>query len=206
MDEIRSGYLRVSEILSRLRDRTQINQLVLQDKADIGTEVHHNIHMHCLDIPVEHKMYPVRNPMSGQIYREERRGEGYFKSYLKWEDAVKPVYKHQELRLYDDELMITGQVDAVIDGGVDGTYLLDFKCSYKADEDIWKMQAHFYWYLLSMNNLHLSCDPAMCFLQLKKDGLMPEEYHFEFDEDILSQCIMEAQKTWEEKRSAICVA
>lgn len=203
MDTIKSGYLRISEVLSRLRDRSGINPLVLADKQDIGTEVHHNIHMDSLGIPAEFNMFPVRNPMTGYINREEERGEGYFNSYLLWKKENKPRYSIMEQRLYCDDIMITGQIDAIMVKDT-GLCLIDFKCSHTADEEIWEMQGHFYLYLLKINGIET--DVNFSFLKLDKSGKKPIEYNFTYNKNVLSRCIEEAQKTWEEKRNAICVA
>lgn len=198
MDIIRSGYLRVSEVLSRLRDRTNINPLVLADKQDIGTEVHNNIHMDSLGVPAEFNMYPVRNPMTGSVNRQEERGEGYFNSYLHWKKENKPLYSIMEQRLYCDNIMITGQIDALMIKNK-RLCLVDFKCSHTADEEIWEMQGHFYIYLLERNGIETDSD--FYFLKLDKSGKKPIVYNFFYNQNILSKCIAEAQKTWEEKET-----
>jgi len=208
MNDIRPGYLRISEILGRLRDRTGIHEAVLRDKCNIGTEVHHNIHLDVMQLPVGFKMFPVRHAIDGNVMlntlgheRYEKRGKGYFESWKLWDEKTKPGYELMEKRYYCDELLITGQIDATITEPVkDGKRLLDFKCSYSADEEIWEMQAHFYYYLLKQNGVEV--EPEMTFMQLKKDGKKPKLYHFKFDENVLSRCICEAQLTWEEKKNA----
>jgi hypothetical protein len=203
MDVIRPGYLRISEVLSRLRDRTNINPLVLKDKQDIGTEVHNNIHMDALGVPPEFRMFAVRNPMTGYVNRKEERGEAYFNSYMHWKKENNPRYDIMEQRLYCDDIMITGQIDALM---VKGTRLclIDFKCSHTADKEIWEMQGHFYLYLLNKNGIET--DINFYFLKLDKKGEKPTVYNFTYTDEVLSRCIEEAQKTWEEKRNAICVA
>ncbi len=214
MEEIRDGYIRVSEVLGRLKDRTKINQLVLKEKCDIGTEVHSNIHMEVLGVPVSFEKFPIRNPITGNILcdrdgneRWERRGIGYFRSWHIWEQLHMPEYVHMEQRLYCDKYMITGQIDALVRfPGDNNLKLLDFKCSYAPDMEIWPMQAHFYWYLLTQNGFTLS--PDMYFLQLKpldKQGNVqkPTLIEFTFDEKVLSRCLDEALLCWEEKKNAM---
>lgn len=197
MSAIKAGYTRISDILATLKDRTHINQMVLMDKAEIGTEVHSNIHMEEIGCPTTFSIFPVRNPITGYILREEQRGKGYFESYLKWREDNKLPYKLMEERFYDDELMITGQVDAICDNA-----LIDFKCSYTPDLEIWPMQAHFYWYLLKQNGIQVD---RFLFIQLKKDGKNPAIHEFAFDENILSRCIEEAISYNEAKNLALCV-
>ncbi len=200
MSDIKIGYTRISDILGRLKDRSGINQLVLKDKANIGTEVHHNIHMDYLDIPAHFEMHSVRRPFDGQFIREEARGEGYFNSYLTWKEGKDPVYSIMEKRFYDDELMITGQVDALL-VTESGLRLIDFKCSYSPDNEIWPMQAHFYYYLLKQNGIDV--EPVFSFMQLKKDGKKPTIYDYTLDQNILSRCIEEAIRYQEEKNLAL---
>ncbi len=206
MSEIKSGYTRISEILARLKDLTKINKLVLHEKANIGTEVHSNIHSELVGCPTMFDEFPIRHHMTGQILfdkqgneRWEKRGVGYFRSWTEWQNKVNPQYLIMEDRYYDDELMITGQVDAVavIDGQVS---LLDYKCSYSPDLIVWPMQAHFYWYLLHKNGIEIS--NKFVFLQLKKDGSYPTVHEFIFDKNILSRCIEETIKHFEEKSVA----
>lgn len=200
MSEIKIGYTRISDILSRLKDRSEINQMVLKDKADIGTEVHSNIHMDWIGVPASFAMFAVRRPFDGHMIREELRGEGYFNSYLTWKDGRDLPYKIMEERFYDDELMITGQVDALIQTE-SGLQLIDFKCSYAPELEIWPMQAHFYYYLLMRNGIDVV--PNFVFMQLKKDGSKPRLFEFQLDKNILSRCIEEAIRYQEEKSFAL---
>jgi hypothetical protein len=135
--------------------------------------------------------------------RWEERGLGYFRSYCMWEKEKKPKYELMERRFNDPEMMITGRIDALLCS--EGfPILLDFKCSYSPDHEIWCMQAHFYWYLLKQNGFKIL--PKFLFLQLKplKDGKTqrPIEHWYDFDQQVLERCMLEAQKCWEEKNLA----
>lgn len=199
---IDSKYTRVSEILSTMKDRSGINPLVLKDKAEIGTEVHSNIHMDWVGVPAVFEIFAVRRPTDGMVLREERRGEGYYNSYLEWKNRENPSYKIMEQRFYDDELMITGQVDALMETK-EGFTLIDFKCSHHPEGIIWNMQAHYYCYLMKQNGIKIL--PKFIFLQLKKDGKFPTIIEFEFNEKVLSRCIEEAILFNEMKNLALCV-
>jgi hypothetical protein len=200
MSAIRAGYTRISEILGRLKDRSGINQQVLMDKANIGTEVHHNIHMDYLGVPAHFGMHSVRRPFDGHLLREECRGEGYYNSYLAWKGDRDIAYKLMEERFYCNDLMITGQIDALLVTDK-GLHLIDFKCSYAPENEIWPMQAHFYYYLLQVNGIEI--EPVFSFMQLKKDGKKPTLYEYALDKNILSRCIEEAIKYQEEKNLAL---
>lgn len=209
-DVIESGYIRVSEILGRLRDRSNIHPNVLQEKGQIGDEVHNNIYLDANGGFPHYKKWPVRHALDGNILfsqdgteRWEERGLGYFRSYCMWEKEKKPKYELMEKRFNDPEMMITGRIDALL-SSVGSPILLDFKCSYNPDHEIWKMQAHFYWYLLKQNGFEIL--PRFIFLQLKplKDGKTqrPVEHWYDFDQQVLERCMFEAEKCWEEKKAA----
>lgn len=206
-------YVRVSEILSRLRDRSKIHPLILDEKARLGTEVHANIAAQKGDGFPVFADWPHRNAITGQIlYRDgepfwSKKGLGYFRSFCDWDEAFNPVYSAMEQRYYDDELMITGQIDALIRlPDQDKPMLLDFKCSAQPDLEIWSMQAHFYWYLLRQNGFE-DLEDHFLFLQLmplSKDGNVQKAkiHQIQFDDKVLARCMHEAQLYWEEKNNA----
>jgi len=194
-------YVRVSEILSRLRDRSEINPLVLETKAKVGTEVHDNIHKDSLGKELEFFTHPVIHALSGEVLRSEERGKGYFNSYIKWKEANKPNYTVMEERLYCDEMCITGQIDALFTSPTHPLTLLDFKCSYSADLEIWSLQAHYYYHLLTTNG-HKNIAPEFIWLQLDKSGKKPKEHKIALDQKVLSRCAEEAIRYYEEKSFA----
>lgn len=192
-------HIRVSEILAQFRDFSKINPTVLREKCDIGTEVHSNIHEYKTGGFLMFDTYPVRNPMTAEIRRWEERGKPYFNSYIAWDNFYKPKYKLMEKRFYDDELMITGQIDALTDEEM--PVLIDFKCSYKTDLEMWSMQAHYYKYLLDRNGI--KCADYFLWLRLKNDGKVPEVVEIKFDEEIMSRCVAEAILFYEKKSETI---
>lgn len=202
MENIRDGYVRVSEILSQLRDRADININVLNAKAAVGTEVHNNIAEYKGDGIPFFDEHPVYHAMTGELLRWEKRGVGYFKSFAEWDKTFKPEYKMMESRFYDDEFMITGQIDALVTlPEKKDLYLIDFKCSYKPDLEIWNMQAHFYMYLLKQNGIEVGDN--FIWIQLKKDGKIPSTFSFVYDENMLQRCLDEASKYHERKQEAL---
>jgi hypothetical protein len=194
-------YIRVSEILARLQDFSHVDVDVLTAKQKLGCQVHHAI------TEDAQGMFPLL---------ETPRAASYFSSYLLWKRDVKPLYKMQETRLYDDELRITGQIDALIGMGNGSCRLVDWKCSANISEEIWMMQAHFYWYLLRQNKIDVSTNFEWVNLRSKKviegydeEGAPIITYHplkprclkFDFQQNILSRCLDEAIKAWEEKKT-----
>ncbi len=118
---------------------------------------------------------------------------------MNYDRSEKPTYQLMEERYYDDNLMITGQIDAlrVMDGL---PMLIDFKCSYSVDEEIWGMQAHYYKHLLEINGIEIA--DTFIFMQLKKDGKKPKLVEIKYDENVMSYCIQQAVLFWERKKDA----
>ncbi len=197
------GYLRVSEILARLQNFDAIDPEVLDNKAKIGTNVHNAI---------------LQDTAGDFPLLETQRASAYFGSYLMWKKKEKPVFKMQVPRLYCNDLMITGEIDGLIETNRhQSPVLIDWKCSASANEEIWNMQAHFYWYLLERNGITASCN-EMKWINLRHEKkvemgplgekivryhpLAPKICNFVFNENTLSQCIQEAHKAWEEKKNS----
>lgn len=191
-----SKYVRVSEILARLQSYADVDPEVLEAKAKIGTNVHQAI---------------VQDCANDFIVLESDRAHAYFESYKMNKFHGQPII--QIPRLYCDTLMITGECDGLLND----CRLIDWKCSASPNLKIWNMQAHFYWYLLHENGYNV--DDKMLWVnlrhtkQIKKDpktnigyvlyhALSPVVHEFTFDEKVLSECIDEANRYWEEYNSA----
>lgn len=199
-------HTRVSEILAMFRDYSSIDRRVLDEKCAIGDETHQNIYLDDQGIPPYFDNHPVRDFSRRPelpIKRWEKRGKPYFESYLQWKEKEKPVYLMQENRLFCDELMITGQFDAIIKTDAE-PMLIDYKCSAQADTDIWEMQAHFYYYLLKTNGIDIGMQ--FQWLQLDKNGKYPCVVHMHYQDQIMQKCIDAAVLYRELKDDARCVA
>jgi PD-(D/E)XK nuclease superfamily protein len=197
-------YIRVSEILGRLQDFSGIDEGVLENKAKIGTNVHQAI---------------VEDTIGDFPILKCDRAAAYFGSYEIWKKKENPRFKIQVPRLYDNDLMITGEIDGLIETTrFNLPVLIDWKCSASANEDIWNMQAHFYLYLLKQNNIDV-CKDKMIWINLRAkkayvDGgpegksikyypLAPKIYEFSYNDQVLSRCVDEAIKAWEEKKASL---
>src|SRR6266404_3927047 len=179
------GCVRVSDILKRLFSYGDIDEEVLKAKGLIGTNVHQAIIQDCND---EFTTF------------ESVRALAYFDSY-KMMYKKSPIIRQID-RLYCFDHMITGECDGLLVGyGADR--LIDWKCSANANEKMWNMQAHFYWYLLKQNGYSIA--DTMMWINLrhrkhtcKESGNVtytpeaPVVYEFKFDEKVLSQCLDEA--------------
>jgi len=172
--------LRVSTILSTLKDFLGIDPEVLANKAKIGTRAHQAIDNFLNDDPFTYHC---------------DRSRLYFDSYLMWHEKVCTTftikYILKEQRFYDDQLLkefdivLTGQVDALIE--MQGKLvLLDYKTSANRDDEIWPLQAHFYHYLLSQNGYTPS--DRMLFLKLHRYGQLPEPCEYFYCENKMNYC------------------
>lgn len=200
-------YIRVSEILARLQNFGKLDQAILENKQEIGKRTHKAITM----------------DIHGELSIDHcERSKAYFESYLDYKEhnLFDSRFILTEARFYDDNLMITGEIDAFAETR-SGSVIYDWKTSASANKKIWEMQAHFYYYLMQENGIQ---PDSMTWVNLRhekvpmldEDGqpvldimdckLMtytakkPIAYEFRFNKDVMSECILEAEKCWEEKR------
>jgi hypothetical protein len=172
--EILPGYTRVSEILQQWDRFKGINRDIIDRKAKIGTNVHNAI-----------KAYLELVPMF-ELNEEESQ---YFQSFLLWHDTVMPKTSLVEKRFYEDNLKITGCVDAVmLLPGDEGNVIIDWKCSAQASPAMWKLQSSFYM-LLAMENDVPNLSSRSLFVQLDKEGRRPKIHEFHYDKNMLDTCV-----------------
>lgn len=191
------GYVRVSQILARFQSYADVDPEVLEAKAKIGTNVHKAI---------------VQDQADELVIHKGPREKAYFESYEMWK-ANKHVQIKQVPRLYCHELMLTGECDGLIFDQM----LIDWKCSASPSKEVWNMQAHMYWYLLTQNGYKIVNNMRWINLKHRKSihkcpetnlgeivyyPLEPVEYKFEFDQNVLDKCLSEVIKYWEEMYSA----
>lgn len=174
-----NNYVRVSEIISFYGNlgkcincgegKSQIPQGILQRKCQIGTNVHETIEMYLKDMD-----YPP----------EDEHVRPYFESFKLWnEDAkIEPIV--QEVRLYDNKLMLTGQIDCIANIRDKKMVLIDFKTSSKADKESWEMQGAFY-YLLAKGQWDVSRE--IIFVHLMKDGKKAKEVIINLTDNVLDE-------------------
>ena len=166
-EEIKKGYLRVTTMLSPFSGMHTIPQHILDNACERGTYVHKKIEAYELGFSSEES-----NP----------DWEGYFQSYLKWATGKKflPVPD----RFYDDELMLTGEIDAMYQDG-DSIVIADFKTPAK-ESKTWAIQATAYSYLAKKNGLNVT---AVEFVKLEKDGTFPMVYTYRENMDLFSKIL-----------------
>lgn len=172
MEEIKEGYIRVSDLLDVWTDFKHIDPHVLENKARIGTNVHEKISAE----------------LNGYFIDLAPDEEGYFESWLRWyEKNDKTPYLEWERRFYSDEFLVTGQVDAIKERE-DGTIqIIDYKTSASPSLERWGFQAGWY-YLLAKENGY-DVEPEVTILNLKKDGKAAKEYKIQCDKALLHVCV-----------------
>lgn len=112
-EEIRQGYTRVTEPLSRYTSLDVVDPEILRRACERGTAVHDYIESYL-------KGYAFESP--SDLVRP------YFDSFKQWYDsAINCVYAIEK-RYYCDTLMITGQVDLIAKLKGDSAFtIIDFK-------------------------------------------------------------------------------
>ncbi len=175
-------YARVTEVLQPWTSFGHIDPGVLRRKAELGTAVHEAIYDYLMgDAPV----LPVA-------------GYGYLDSFKQWKDALNPEYVLMEQRLYDNELMLTGAIDALVKMPYeDLPVLVDYKTSAQESPTVWPMQAHLYQHLLKVNDRPTA--DRFLFLRLNKDGKPPKVHIYKWDEYTLEVCLQAVRTFWEKK-------
>lgn len=188
MEIIKEGYARVTDILSIwttvfVEDGQVIGKAfagsgfkididVLENKANIGTNVHTAIEAH----------------LDGFTVPLEEREQLYFDSFRKWQESSQVEVVEKEDRYYDDELMITGKIDALVKfPGSEDLILLDFKTSAQESPKMWPLQAVMYYYLLKKNGKKIS--DRLLFLKLDRYGNKAKLFEYQYTEDLFKVCL-----------------
>jgi len=167
MKEIKDGYLRVTEVLKPFVSFDHINPVVLQKACERGTRVHRYAELYA----------------KGEYFPEpEPELAGYVKSFTRWFDEMVEEVLYLELRLYDDNLRITGQVDLIarLRGCSDSSVVIDYKTAANASLS-WNLQLAAYKHLvIGYEGLYPHRRIA---LQLFKDGSFPKIIEYTSPQD-----------------------
>lgn len=169
-DLIPPEYTRVTSILSTFQSYSAVPSARLKKAQDTGTAVHLAIEKH-----LRNEFHPLESIV-----------QPYFDSFLAWKDNFLDSTTDTEKRLFDDDLMITGQLDLI--GIVQGqNCLVDFKTGSWVHKEIWELQLTFYRYLL-MQNKYQSPPDKMMVVHLKKDGSKPDIFAYDYDQRNFGVC------------------
>lgn len=177
------NYARVSDILSPFNDFSKIDPLVLSNKAKIGTAVHQ----------------AIADDIEGEFPALDEETIGYFESYESWRFQINPTFLKSEVRYFDDEQMLTGQIDTLIDIPEKSMLptLVDFKTSAQESREVWPMQAHLYGYLLSQNGIMVA--PRYLFVKLNKYGDLPDVFEYVYSSNTYAKCMNAVKSFWKNK-------
>ena len=173
-------YARVSDVLSPLKDFSHIDPIILKKKTELGTSVHE----------------AIADDIEGEFPILSEKGLGYFLSYQRWVKHLCVNFVASETRYFDEDLMISGQIDALaLMGWVqDLPVLVDFKCTAQVSKEVWPMQAHLYAHLLEKNGVKVR--PRYVFVKLDKEGAFPMTYSYNFDPNIRARCLEAVKNFW----------
>lgn len=170
MDDLeikRLSYVRVSEVIGKQTER-QMRSIPIEALANAslrGTAIHQycTAHLKNLFIP-----------------QYEAEYENYLEEFIRWCDENVEHLLFSEIRLYDDELKISGQFDAIVRlKGSKKTALIDIKTSATSSLS-WPVQLAAYKHLCELNgynvdyvfNLHLKKIKPARFEMIKEQKVM----------------------------------
>lgn len=160
-------YHRVTEVLYPFSGLQYVQKEVIDRAATRGTYVHSA----CEGI------------MRGLGNWESPEGiQGYVDSFMSWWGKGREIVDI-ERRFYDDEYMLTGQVDALIKMH-DGIYVVDLKTSANPSKT-WPLQGSAYAYLARKAGYEIK---GMVFLKLNREGENAREYRYEEEWDMYLKC------------------
>lgn len=103
----------------------------------------------------------------------------FYKSFIKWNRACKPLPLVAEERFSDPKLLLTGKPDFIgLINGKKGLGIIDFKTS-SSSQPQWKFQIAAYAYLASLTGIDVEWGAS---LSVKKDGKPAKlDYVFSYD-------------------------
>jgi len=178
-EEIREGYFRVTQVLQPYSSYAEIPHHILVKAQNRGIRTHKVCEMYMLD---EYFPYPDDDIA------------GYFESFKHWyDDDIIDRLVCVELRLYNDLLRITGQIDIVgVLKGDTSPSVIDIKTSQTPTKS-WPLQLAAYRHLYNESDEKSKVKRRLV-VQLNKEGKPPKIHeYYDFDKDWrLYQGILEA--------------
>lgn len=160
------NYDRVTQIIEWLAQLWRIDAKYLEERASVGSCVHEGIEA----------------KIKGQFFPVDEEVENYLSSFERWYSLVNLEVIEQEKRYYDEKKKVTGQIDLLVRMG-DKKKIVDFKTSSSSHLKTWRLQAAFYFYLVSLQEKDI--DNEVLFVRLKKDGSDPKVEKITVTNDLL---------------------
>lgn len=175
-EPIRPGFTRVSTILQAFSGLEEVNSEILQIACQRGEIVHwaceclvKNLGIFSLEENVE--AY-CRN--REHTLKELEKVNGCIASFQRWRDSVKPKNIQFVKRLYNQDYMITGEIDMLYEGS-NGLTLLDIKTSC-SESPSWLLQGSCYSFMLKEHGYDIR---NIEFLRLSRTGGKAKSYFYE---------------------------
>ena len=169
MKEIKDGYLRVTECLSKYNDFSKIDPLILHNACERGTKVHNYCFLYA-----KQEYFP--EPDDNNI-------AGFVESFAQFFDEMVEDVIELEKRYYDKDFKITGAIDAVVRlRGSDVPVIIDYKTPV-AESKTWKMQLSAYKWLYDNDLNTKEKSKRRIALMLKKDGSFPKIIEYTSPQD-----------------------
>lgn len=175
-------YVRVSEVIGKFKDWSNVPEDRKERKRRIGTEVHQ----------------AIEDEIKGDFPLLGEETQGYYGSYLKWKESLDVRFFSTEVRYFCDEKRLTGKIDALVypfnEFMIDLPILVDYKCTASEMKETWMMQAHLYAYLIATNGIVIS--PYYLFIKLDEAGGIPRVYRYEWDLNVHNKCMNAIEDFW----------
>lgn len=161
--EIKPGYTRVSEVISKYTKYDQVPRYILDNACARGTMVHDHI----------------EGIIQGFCAEPDAGIAGYIQSFNLWYKEYYAYASEMPNRWYDDQNLLTGKCDFIMREGSrkEKITLVDFKTSYSASKT-WMLQAGGYVHLARQNGINIT---DITFLHLKKGGCEPVEIRYDVE-------------------------
>lgn len=160
-----AGYLRVTEVLKPFSGLDMIDPKIVANAGRRGTKVH--------------KICESIWSGLGELGVDDETW-GYVEGFKKFMSAT-PSFRMvaMERRFYCQELLITGQIDAIAE--IDGDLcIVDLKTSSRPSKT-WPLQGAAYYYLAKQAGFDIK---RVVFLHLNKHGKTPVQYEYVPDVDL----------------------
>jgi hypothetical protein len=180
-NEIKSGYTRVSTILSPFSGIDKIDPVVLHNAANRGTVVHKAIDKLIkgansfdvqFDIEIWVKEYAVG---TDHFVKEYDLIDNMITSYLIW--AADKELHPSPGRMYSEAFQITGEIDCFYFNKHNEIVLVDFKTPV-SESKTWRLQGSAYWYMF----VHGDRDADIVeFVKLDRKGKEPKSIVYQPD-------------------------
>lgn len=172
-DQIKPGYARITEVISKFSGIEFVPQDILDAAAERGSKVHAHIEamLQGFELDIEDQAILPYLESFKTFWNGSKQIKG---------DSGKVLV---EQRLYCDKLIITGCIDCIIQTP-ERTYLFDWKTSSRESNQSWRLQAAAYGYLASTNGYKNVDD--LVFVKLDKKGKNPKIFKYDtFGADLL---------------------